>query len=69
MHEGFGDPAREVCGRAVDLGVVFAGEGAAAVRAPAAVGVDDYFSAGETGVALWPADDEEAGGLDLPGFG
>ena len=33
--------------------------------APAAVGVDDDFAAGEAGVALGAADDEEAGGLDL----
>src|SRR3546814_4401312 len=36
-----GDVARGVGGRAVDLGRVLAGERAAAVAGPAAVGVDD----------------------------
>ena len=60
VHERFRDPARQVGGRAVDLAVVLAGEGAAAVRAPAAVGVDDDFAARQAGVALGAADDEEA---------
>ena len=65
VHQRLGDPPREVRRGAVHLAVVFAGEGAAAVRAPAAVGVDDDFATGQTCVALGPADDELAGGLDL----
>ena len=63
--EGLGDPARGVRGRAVDLGPVLAGEGAAAVGAPAAVRVDDDLASGDAGVALGPADDEAARRLDV----
>ena len=42
-----GDVAGHVGGRAVDLGGVLAAEGAAAVAAPAAVGVDDDLAAGQ----------------------
>ncbi|BAS71861.1 Os01g0323775, partial [Oryza sativa Japonica Group] len=49
----------------VDLGRVLAGEGAAAVRAPSAVGVDDDLAAGEAGVAVGPADDEAARGVEV----
>ena len=65
VDERLGDPAGEVGGAAVDLAVVFAGEGTATVGAPAAVGVDDDLAASEAGVTLRTADDEEAGGLDL----
>ena len=65
VDQGLGDPAGEVGGAAVDFAVVLAGEGTAAVGTPAAVGVDDDLAAGETGVTLWAANDEEAGGLDL----
>ena len=67
VDERLGDPAGEICGAAVDFAVVLAGEGATAVRAPAAVRVDDDFAACEAGVALRAANDEEAGGLDLGG--
>ena len=59
-----GDPAHRVRGRAVDLGRVLAGEGAAAVAGHAAVGVDDDLAAGQTGVAHRAADLEAAGGVD-----
>ena len=49
---------------AVDLARVLAGEGAAAVRSGAAVGVDDDLAAGEAAVAHGAADDELAGGVD-----
>ena len=42
-----GDVAGHVGGRAVDLRGVLAAEGAAAVPAPAAVGVDDDLAAGQ----------------------
>ena len=45
-HHVLGDPAAHVCGGAVDLGRILAGERAAAVTAGAAVGVDDDFPAG-----------------------
>ena len=52
-------------GRApVHLGRILAGEGAAAMRTAAAVGVDDDLAAGEAGVAHGPADHEPAGGVD-----
>ena len=59
-----GDVARRVGGRAVDLRRVLAGERAAAVRAGAAVGVDDDLAAGQAAVALRAADDEAAGRVD-----
>ena len=60
-----GDVAGEVRGRAVDLGRVLAGERAAAVPTPAAVGVDDDLAARETAVAVGAADDELAGRVDV----
>ena len=59
-----GDVAGGVGGRAVDLGRVLAGEGAAAVAGHAAVGVDDDLAAGEAGVADRAADHELAGRVD-----
>src|SRR6478735_4994728 len=53
-----------VGGRAVDLGRVLAGEGAAAVAGHAAVGVDDDLAAGQAGVAHRAADLETPGGVD-----
>ena len=59
-----GDVARRVRGGAVDLARVLARERAAAVRAGAAVGVDDDLAAGQATVALRAADDEAAGRVD-----
>ena len=56
-----GEIARGIGGRAIDLGRVLAGEGAAAMRGRAAVGIDDDLAAGEAGVAIRSADDEFAG--------
>ncbi len=61
----FRDVARHVAGGAVHFGWIFAGERAAAVTAVAAVGVDDDFAAGETGIAHGTADNEAAGGIDV----
>ena len=61
-----GEIARRIGGRAVDLGRVLAGEGAAAVRGRAAIGVDDDLAAGQAGVAVRAADDELAGRVDVP---
>src|SRR5690606_31193296 len=64
-----GDVARRVGGRAVDLAGVLAGEGTAAVRAGAAVGVDDDLAAGEAAVALRAAHHEATGRVDqVAGF-
>ena len=60
------DPPGEVRSRAVDLTVIFAGEGTTAVSTPAAVCVDDDLTASNTSVTLRAADDEFAGGLELP---
>src|SRR5690606_438599 len=54
-----------VGGRAVDLGRVLAGEGAAAVTGHTAVGVDDDLASGQAAVAHRAADDELAGGIDV----
>ena len=54
-----------VGGAAVDLGRILAAEGAAAVPAPAAVGVDDDLAAGQAAVAVRAADHEPAGRIDV----
>src|SRR5690606_27996121 len=54
---------------AVDLGGILAAEGAAAVAAAAAVGVDDDLAAGEPGIAVGAADLEAAGGVHVDGDG
>src|SRR3546814_13525521 len=60
-----GDVARGVGGRAVDLGRVLAGERAAAVAGPAAVGVDDDLAPGQAAVAPRAADHQLAGRVDV----
>ena len=60
-----GDVAGHVGGRAVDLRGVLAAEGAAAVAAAAAVGVDDDLPPGQARVAVRAADDELAGRVDV----
>ena len=52
LDERLGDPACCVRRRAVDLGEVLAGEGAASVSSPAAVRVDDDLPSGQTCVTL-----------------
>src|ERR1051326_7154286 len=61
----FRDVARHVGCGAIDLCRIFAAEGAAAVTAHAAVGVDDDLAAGESGVAHRAADDEASRGIDV----
>ena len=61
----FGDIAGGICGAAVNLGAVLAGEGAAAVAGKTAVGVDDDLAAGEACVSVGAADDEASGGIDV----
>ena len=53
-------------GRAIDLGRVLAGEGAAAMGRCAAIGVDNDLAAGEAAIAVGPADDELARRVDVP---
>src|SRR5262249_5791108 len=60
-----GDIAGHVGGRAVDLGRVLAAEGAAAVAAAAAVGIDNDLAAGQAAVALRTAGQEAAGRVDV----
>ena len=59
-----GSPARGVSGGAVHLCGILAGEGAAAVTAHAAVGIDDDLAPGDAGISHGSADDEAAGGVD-----
>ena len=61
----FCDVARHVGRRAVDLCGILAGEGAAAMAAVSAVGVDDDFAAGEAGITHRAADHESAGRIDV----
>ena len=56
--------ARGVGCAAVDFRGILAGESAAAVGSAAAIGVDDDLAPGKAGVALRPADDKAAGGVD-----
>lgn len=63
-HDVLGHVARGVGGAAVHLGWVFAAEGAAAVGAGTAVGVDDDLAAGQAAVTLGAAHDEAARGVD-----
>src|SRR5262245_52954194 len=60
-----GDVARHVGGAAIDLGWIFSGEGAAAMTAHAAVGINDDFPSGEPTVALRPADDKASGRVNV----
>ena len=49
----------------VDFCGVFATEASAAVPSPAAIGVDDDFSACDAAVAFWASDDEPACRVDV----
>src|SRR4051812_7678991 len=64
-HHVLGQVARHIGRRAVDLGRIFAGESAAAMRSRTAVRVDDNLAAGQPGVAIRSTDDELAGGVDV----
>src|SRR5215472_1030292 len=69
-HNVLGDVAGHVASGTIDLRRILAGEGATAVSAVTAVGVDNDFTAGEAGIAHGSADDETAGGVDVElGFG
>src|SRR5262249_61063960 len=59
-----GAPGAGVGRRGVVLGGALPAEGPPAVAGHAAVGIDDDLSSGETGVAVWTADHEAAGGID-----
>src|SRR3954470_16203723 len=59
-----GEVAGDIGCRAVDLGRVLAREGAAAMRAGPAVGIDDDLAAGEAGIAVGAANLEIAGRVD-----
>lgn len=65
VDKGLGDPAGDVSGGAIDLGVILAGESTTTVSTPSTVGVDDDLTAGKTGVTLGSTDDEAARGLDV----
>ena len=65
MEERLCDPAGEVCGRSVDLGIVLAGESTTTMCTPTAIGVDDDLTASQTSITLWATNDEEARWLDL----
>ena len=61
-----GEVAGSIGGRAVDLGRVLAGEGAAAMRSSAAVSIDDDLAPGQPAIAIRTANIEFAGGIDVP---
>src|SRR5204863_7486616 len=57
--------AGHVSRTAIDLRRVLAAESAAAMPGPAAIAIDDNFAAGQTAVAVRPADDEIARRIDV----
>src|SRR5262249_16288591 len=61
----FSDVTRDIGSRAIHLGGIFAGEGAAAVPAHATVGIHDDLASGQAGIAHGAADYEAAGGIDV----
>ena len=63
--DGLGRLAGDVRAGAVDLGRVLSGEGAAAVGAPATVGVDDNLTTGQTGVTVRTTDDKSSGRVQV----
>ena len=63
-HNVLGNVAAHVRCRAVNLGRILAGEGAATVMAGAAVGVLDNLASGEAAVAHGAAHDKTSGGID-----
>ena len=63
-HHVFRHIAGGVGGAAIDLGRVFTAERATAVRASAAVGIDDDLAPGQTAVALRATDHKTACGVD-----
>lgn len=65
VDQRLSDPAGQVCGRAVNLGVILSGESTTTVGTPTTVCVNDNLATGQTGVTLRTTNDEEAGGLDL----
>src|SRR5207249_2200141 len=60
-----GDVAGHVGGRAINLGGVFAAEGAAAVPAAAAVGIHNDLAPRQAAVAVWAAYQETSGRIDM----
>src|SRR6266851_8972505 len=60
-----GEIARGVGRRAVDLGRILAGEGAAAMRRGAAICVDDDLATGKSRIAVSATDNEAAGWVDV----
>src|SRR5207244_3866057 len=65
LDDILGDVTGHVRGRAIHLGRVLAAEGAAAVPAPAAVGIDNDLAPGQAAVAVRAAFQEAAGGVDV----
>ena len=64
-HDVLRDMACHVSGTAIDLRRILAAERAAAVATPAAVGIDDDFAAGQSGITLRSADHEATRGVDV----
>ena len=63
-HHVLGDVARCVGCRTVDLGRILAAEGATAMRAGSAIGVDDDLAPRQAAVPLWAPYDKAAGRVD-----
>merc|ERR1719235_1241177 len=65
LHHGLRHLPADVRRRAIDLRRVLPGEGAATVRTPASVRIDDDLAPGEPSVTLGTADDELARRVDV----
>src|SRR3954447_21194691 len=63
-HDVLGEIAGRICGGAVHLSRVLAGERAAAMRCVTTVRVNDDLAPGKPTIAVWTADHEIAGGVD-----
>src|SRR5450432_2546547 len=64
-HDVFGNVAGHVAGGAINLGRIFAAEGAPAVTSHAAVSVHNDFATRQAGIAHGTTDHEAAGGIDV----
>ena len=60
INKRLSDPPSKVGSRAVDFGVVLAGEGTTTMSTPATIGIDDDLTASQTSITLRATNDEEA---------
>jgi len=64
-HDGFGGLTADIGAGAIHLGGILSGEGTAAVRAPAAICVNDDLAAGQASIAVGATNYKAAGGVEV----